>query len=223
MVELKESVSLPLPAARVWALIKEPLTVASCITGATLEKTAVPDMYTGTMRVKFGPTVVSFLGEAKITYDEVARRCTVEGRGRDKRGASNASASIGLQLSDTFDDSGAAICGLGVGGGFALTGPLEGFARTGGVHVARVLLKEFADNLAALAQATAASSTADAADAAEAADATGAATQPRATPRPSADVLDAGAVTRQVAREGTSRFIRNIKQWITGLFRGKAS
>ena len=48
--------------------------------------------YQGTMRVKFGPTVAQFRGEARLTYDHAARRCSIEGRGIDGRGASRANA-----------------------------------------------------------------------------------------------------------------------------------
>ena len=30
------------------------------------------------MRVKFGPTVAQFRGEAKLAYDHTARRCSIE-------------------------------------------------------------------------------------------------------------------------------------------------
>ena len=42
-------------------------------------------VYQGTMRVKFGPTLAVFRGEAKLAYDHSFRRCTIEGRGIDGR------------------------------------------------------------------------------------------------------------------------------------------
>jgi hypothetical protein len=45
------------------------------------------------MRVKFGLTVALFRGEAKLAYDHSGRRCTIQGRGIDGRGASRANAS----------------------------------------------------------------------------------------------------------------------------------
>ncbi len=145
MIELEEVVQVPLPAEQLWSLICNPLSIASCITGATLEPTEEPDLYRGTMRVKFGPTVVLFLGEARTTYDQAARRCTIDGRGHDKRGATNTIAAITVTVRG---DETSELC---IGGGFEVSGPLEGFARTGGVHVARVLLKDFAANIASMA------------------------------------------------------------------------
>jgi len=67
--------------------------VASCIPGAVLTKSGEDGIYQGTMRVKFGPTVAVFRGEASLAFDQTARTCTIEGRGIDGRGASRALAS----------------------------------------------------------------------------------------------------------------------------------
>jgi hypothetical protein len=97
------------------------------------------------MRVKFGPTVAIFRGEAKLAYDDSERRCTIEGRGIDGRGASRALAS------GVVTASGGGTTRLDVEGNFTVTGPLETFANAGGVHLARAILAEFAGNMARLA------------------------------------------------------------------------
>ena len=91
------------------------------------------------MRVKFGPTVAQFRGEARLAYDHAARRCTIEGRGIDGRGASRANASGVVRPRGTDTTV------LKVEGNFNVTGPLETFANAGGVHLARALLAEFAE------------------------------------------------------------------------------
>jgi hypothetical protein len=96
------------------------------------------------MRVKFGPTVAVFRGEAKLAYDHSARRCTIEGRGIDGRGASRANAS------GTVEANGGETTLLKVEGQFNVTGPLETFANAGGVHLARAILAEFGENVAKL-------------------------------------------------------------------------
>jgi carbon monoxide dehydrogenase subunit G len=78
-----------------------PAVVASCIPGATLTKAGANGVYQGTMRVKFGPTVAQFRGEASLTYDHAAQRCSIEGRGIDGRGASRANASGADEASGT--------------------------------------------------------------------------------------------------------------------------
>jgi uncharacterized protein len=88
--------------------------------------------------------VAQFRGEAKLAYDHAARRCTIEGRGIDSRGASRANAS------GVVEAAGDATTLLKVEGNFTVTGPLETFANAGGVHLARAILAEFADNVAKL-------------------------------------------------------------------------
>jgi carbon monoxide dehydrogenase subunit G len=97
--------------------------VASCIPGATLTKAGDNGAYQGTMRIKFGPTVAQFRGEAKLAYDHGARRCSIEGRGIDGRGASRANASGVVEASGTDTTV------LKVESNFNVTGPLETFAQ----------------------------------------------------------------------------------------------
>ena len=88
--------------------------------------------------------MATFRGEATLSYDHEARRITIDGRGIDGRGASRAIAS------GTVVAGGTDTTQLKIDGSFNVTGPLETFANAGGVHVARALLGEFAQNMAAL-------------------------------------------------------------------------
>ena len=142
MVSISEETTIPSPPDVVWPLLSDPALVASCIPGATLLPDQSDDTWRGSIRVKFGPTVAVFRGEATLTYDHTARTCTIEGRGIDGRGASRALASGVVKA------SGAADTILAIDGNFTVTGPLETFANAGGVHVARALLAEFSANMA---------------------------------------------------------------------------
>src|SRR5205823_12763485 len=82
-----------------------------------------------------------------------ARRCTIQGRGIDARGASRANAS------GTVEATGSETTLLRVEGQFNVTGPLETFANAGGVHLARAILAEFAENVAKLVAAQAQAAT----------------------------------------------------------------
>jgi carbon monoxide dehydrogenase subunit G len=146
MISIREEVTIPSPPRRVWPILRDPALVASCIPGATLTAADEGGAYQGTMRVKFGPTSAIFRGEAKLAYDDDARRCTIEGRGIDGRGASRALAS-GIVTA-----SGRAATLLRVEGSFNVTGPLETFANAGGVHLARAILADFAQNMARLVE-----------------------------------------------------------------------
>ena len=149
MVSLTETTVIPFPADRVWPLLRDPALVASCIPGATLAPNQQGEgqgdgLWRGSVRVKFGPTVAVFRGEASLSFDHAARTCSIEGRGIDGRGASRALATGAVKVSgnDTTE--------LAIDGSFTVSGPLETFANAGGVHVARALLAEFSANLAKL-------------------------------------------------------------------------
>ena len=144
MVALSETTTIALPADEVWPLLSDPALVASCIPGATLSPDQGDGMWRGSVRVKFGPTVAVFRGEASLAFDQTARTCTIEGRGIDGRGASRALASGVVKV------AGKETTELAIDGSFSVTGPLETFANAGGVHVARALLGEFSSNLARL-------------------------------------------------------------------------
>jgi uncharacterized protein len=180
MVSLTETTTIHLPAAEVWPLLRDPARVASCIPGAQLAPDQGDGLWRGSIRVKFGPTVAVFRGEASLAFDDAARSCTIEGRGIDGRGASRALASGVVKV------SGSEATELAVDGSFTVSGPLETFANAGGVHVARALLAEFAANLAKLLaeQRTAAPPTAADPLPSAPADAMLAPTPPAATPAP---------------------------------------
>lgn len=144
MPSLSEKTTIPLPADEVWPLLGDPALVASCIPGATLSPDQGDGLWRGSVRVKFGPTVAVFRGEATLVFDHMARTCTIEGRGIDGRGASRALASGNVKV------TGEETTELVIDGNFTVSGPLETFANAGGVHVARALLGEFSTNLAKL-------------------------------------------------------------------------
>ena len=143
MPSLREETVIPAPLDRVWPLLRDPELVASCIPGAELTPGGDDGLWRGAIKVKFGPTVAAFKGEAQLDFDDTAHVCKIKGRGIDGRGASRALAS------GTVTAEGDAETKLTIDGEFNVTGPLETFANAGGVHVARALLEEFSSNLAA--------------------------------------------------------------------------
>jgi carbon monoxide dehydrogenase subunit G len=146
MPTVAEKITIASPPEEVWPLLSDPTLVASCIPGATLAPDqGGGDVWKGSIRVKFGPTVAVFRGEATLTYDHTNRRCTIEGRGIDQRGASRALANGEVSATGTTETE------LAVQGEYTVSGPLETFANAGGVHVARALLAEFAKNMGTLA------------------------------------------------------------------------
>ena len=177
MPDISEQTLIPAPLGVVWPLLSDPAEVAACIPGAQLAPSTGDGLWRGSIKVKFGPTVAAFRGEAKLDYDHDAHRCSIEGRGIDQRGASRALAT-GEVLAAAEGNS----TRLTVNGSFTVTGPLETFANAGGVHVARALLAECANNMANRAMAAAPAATPAASD--TGADAPSAAAAPAAPPAP---------------------------------------
>lgn len=145
MIDLKEKFSVPAPPDEVWPLMSDPAVVAACIPGAELTELTPDGAHRGKVTFKFGPTVAVFRGEAKLTYDHPVKRCLIEARGIDQKGASRARARFDLEArgADTTE-----VTEVTLEGGFEVAGPLEMFASAGGVHVARALMKDFAANIA---------------------------------------------------------------------------
>ena len=177
MPDISEQTLIPAPLGVVWPLLSDPAEVAACIPGAQLAPSTGDGLWRGSIKVKFGPTVAAFRGEAKLDYDHDAHRCSIEGRGIDQRGASRALAN-GEVLAAAEGNS----TRLTVNGSFTVTGPLETFANAGGVHVARALLAEFANNMANRAMATAPAASPTASD--TGADAPSMAAAPATPPAP---------------------------------------
>ena len=177
MPDISEQTLIPAPLGVVWPLLSDPAEVAACIPGAQLAPSTGDGLWRGSIKVKFGPTVAAFRGEAKLDYDHDAHRCSIEGRGIDQRGASRALAN-GEVLAAAEGNS----TRLTVNGGFTVTGPLETFANAGGVHVARALLADFANNMANRAMAAMPAATPAASD--NGANAPSTAAAPAAPPAP---------------------------------------
>jgi carbon monoxide dehydrogenase subunit G len=154
MPDISEQTLIPAPLSVVWPLLSDPAEVASCIPGAQLAPSTGDGLWRGAIKVKFGPTTAAFRGEAKLDYDHEAHRCRIEGRGIDQRGASRA-----LANGEVLAAAEGGGTRLTVNGSFTVTGPLETFANAGGVHVARALLAEFANNMANRAMAAAPAAT----------------------------------------------------------------
>ena len=204
MPDISEQTLIPAPLAVVWPLLSDPAEVAACIPGAQLAPSTGDGLWRGSIKVKFGPTAAAFRGEAKLDYDHEAHRCRIEGRGIDQRGASRA-----LANGDVLAAAEGEATRLTVNGSFTVTGPLETFANAGGVHVARALLAEFANNMAnrALAALPVAAPPAEqAAPEAPAAAAPAAPTPPPPPPAPAAALNAFGLLWRA------------FLSWISSLF-----
>jgi carbon monoxide dehydrogenase subunit G len=214
MPSVSETTTIAAPIGEVWPLLSDPALVAACIPGATLAADQSDGIWRGAIRVKFGPTVAQFRGEATLAYDHTAKTCSIEGKGIDQRGASRALASGVVKASPNGEQT-----DLKVDGEFSVTGPLETFANAGGVHVARALLGEFSANMAKMVaerqpQAAAAPAAVPASPAAPP-------TAETPSPAPAAPTPPAAAVPAPKAAEISAGRILwlALKSWLSSLFR----
>ena len=208
MPDLAEQTRIPAPLSAVWPLLSDPAAVASCIPGATLTPDQGDGLWRGAVKVRFGPTIATFRGEATLVFDHAAHRCTIEGRGIDQRGASRALSSGSVQASA----EGQATL-LDVQGGFTVTGPLETFANAGGVHVARALLAEFSANMAKLVAERGAVEAAP-----ELVTEMPAVAAPRGTTPPPSAPPPAPPLTQATELSATSLLWRALLSWLRSLF-----
>ncbi|MBX9701892.1 MAG: SRPBCC family protein [Acetobacteraceae bacterium] len=144
-MDITEQTRIAAPLEEVWPLLRDPQAVVACIPGAQLAPDSGDGVWRGSIRVKFGPTAAVFRGEATLDFDDAAHRCTIEGRGVDGRGASRALSTGTIEAAAEGEAT-----RLTVQGSFSVSGPLETFANAGGVHLARALLAEFAENVTKL-------------------------------------------------------------------------
>lgn len=142
-VDVDESFAVNAPPTRVWALLVEPEVVVTCMPGAEVVTTNPDGTIDGRMRVKLGPTVVDFAGTVTMAVDDVARRGEVTARGADRTGRTRAIATITFWVTDGVDEGRSQV---NLHGNIGVTGGLSTFVRTGGAHLARRMLSDFADS-----------------------------------------------------------------------------
>ena len=86
------------PIADAWNLLTDIPAIAPCLPGAELTGQD-GDEFEGRMKVKVGPITAEYKGTARITeLNESDRRVLLSAKGRDSRGAGNASAEITAEM-----------------------------------------------------------------------------------------------------------------------------
>lgn len=99
-MELEHSFNVAAPVPQAWAVLQDIERIAPCLPGATLTSFQ-GDEFTGTVRVKLGPVVLTFAGRGRFQQrDEAARRLVIEASGADRRGGGTARATVRAALRD---------------------------------------------------------------------------------------------------------------------------
>jgi MYXO-CTERM domain-containing protein len=154
-----------------WATLTDVEKIAPCLPGAQLQEVE-GDTYRGVVKVKVGPILAQFKGEATwVERDDANYRAVLRGKGRDTGGKGNAEALITAQA----EPAGPGATKVTVTTDLTITGKVAQFGRGALADVSTKLLGQFVVNLheqVLAPQAAAAQAAAAAPEAPEAATAT---------------------------------------------------
>jgi carbon monoxide dehydrogenase subunit G len=142
-VKLDHSFTVPVPVEEAWGVLLDVPRVAPCMPGATLNDFD-GEGFTGTVKVKVGPIVLTYTGKGRfVERDEAARRVVVEASGRDTRASGTASATVTAALKPEGDST-----RVEVTTDLSVTGKPAQFGRGMLSDVGGRLIGQFADCLA---------------------------------------------------------------------------
>jgi carbon monoxide dehydrogenase subunit G len=141
-VEIKQNFVVSQPLPTVWSFFHDVPSVAACLPGAEYLGTKDDGSLSGKVSAKVGPFQASFEGEAKVKYDEDAKKVEFDGKGVDRKGASRGK----MTMSCTLLPEGNATR-VDVSADVQLSGSIAQFGRTGLItEIANQLVAEFVKN-----------------------------------------------------------------------------
>ncbi len=114
-----------------------------CMPGAVLEPQAEDGSWHGAMLVSFGPKQIGFKGRVICEFDFAAKTGALHGRGAADMRAARIGVKVAFALRDDADAAEPTTI-VKVTSDAELGGVLADFARTGGVAVANVIMRDFA-------------------------------------------------------------------------------
>ena len=102
-MELVNDFTVNVPVDEAWVTLTDVERIAPCLPGAQLQEVE-GDVYRGVVKVKVGPILAQFKGQATfIEKDDVNHKAVLKAEGRDTGGKGNASALITAQLEPLGD------------------------------------------------------------------------------------------------------------------------
>lgn len=144
-MDLTHDFTVGAPIGRTWAALTDVPRVARCMPGAAVEESSA-DPYVGTVTVRVGAVTQKFRGTISFAErDESAYRLQMDLEGRDVRGASGASATLTMALTDQGSES----TGVSVVTSLQLSGKVAQFGQAMLEDVSNSILAKFVDNLEA--------------------------------------------------------------------------
>lgn len=96
-MKIQNEFTVHVPIETAWKVLTDLEVIAPCLPGAQLTGRD-GDNYEGRVKIKMGPVASEFAGVAAFSEkDDLQHRAVIEAKGRDARGAGNASATITAQ------------------------------------------------------------------------------------------------------------------------------
>lgn len=144
-MKFDNSFTVPVPPAEAWPLLLDVPTIAPCLPGAEITEVLGERKYRGRAKVKIGPVLLTFNGEAEfVMVDDAAQTAKVVARGDDEKGRGSASATVDFALAP--DPAGARVTVSTV---LNLVGSVAQYGRGAGLinSIANQLISQFAENL----------------------------------------------------------------------------
>jgi hypothetical protein len=142
-MDLNHEFIVNVPVSDAWVILTDLERIAPCLPGAQLTEVE-GDTYRGQVKVKVGPIVAQFKGQASfVSRDELAHTASLKGEGRDTTGKGTASAVITAQLTSVTPTS----TKCTVVTNLTISGKVAQFGRGALADVSDKLLAQFSENL----------------------------------------------------------------------------
>ena len=155
-MDLNHEFIVNVPVNDAWIILTDLERIAPCLPGAQLTEVE-GDTYRGQVKVKVGPIVAQFKGQASfVSRDDVAHTASLKGEGRDTTGKGTASAIITAQLTSVTPTS----TKCTVVTNLTISGKVAQFGRGALADVSDKLLAQFSENLNQLITSAPAATTA---------------------------------------------------------------
>ena len=158
-MDLNHEFVVNVPVKDAWVILTDLERIAPCLPGAQLTEVE-GDTYRGQVKVKVGPIVAQFKGQASfVTRDAAAHTASLKAEGRDTTGKGTASAIITAQLTSITPTS----TKCSVVTDLTISGKVAQFGRGALADVSDKLLAQFSENLNQLINSSPATTTTTAA------------------------------------------------------------
>lgn len=141
-MELANEFVVPRPIDQAWQVLTDVELIAPCLPGAQLTEVE-GDTYRGVVKVKVGPILAKFAGQASFAeLDEANHRAVLDARGKEATGKGLASATVTAQLHEQGDSTRVEVTTQ-----LTISGKIAQFGRGALADISTKLLDQFAERL----------------------------------------------------------------------------